>query len=85
MADALTDALFYVVPRISPDGAEEVLAKGRFVRSSPVNDRANKDHAYWETADIDGNGIASYMQSSTRRWPSRSRSPKAVKGVGAMG
>src|SRR4030095_12958601 len=62
MVEALTDALFYVVPRISPDGAEEVLTKGRFVRSSPVNDRANKDHAYWETADIDGNSIASYMR-----------------------
>src|SRR6266852_411931 len=37
MADALKDALFYVVPRISPDGAEEVLTKGRYVRSSPVN------------------------------------------------
>jgi len=62
MAEAVKDALFYIVPRISPDGAEEVLTKGRYVRSSPVNDRSNKDHAYWESADIDGNGIASYMR-----------------------
>jgi zinc carboxypeptidase len=62
MAEAVKDALFYIVPRISPDGAEEVLTKGRYVRSSPINDRANKDHAYWESADIDGNGIASYMR-----------------------
>ena len=62
MADALKDALFYIVPRISPDGAEEVLTKGRYVRSSPVNDRANKDHAYWESVDIDGDGIAGYMR-----------------------
>jgi len=62
MADAIKESLFYVVPRISPDGAEEVLKKGRFVRSSPVNDRINNDHAYWETADIDGDGFAGYMR-----------------------
>ena len=62
MAVAIKETLFYVVPRISPDGAEEVLKTGRYVRSSPVNDRANKDHAYWETVDIDGDGIAGYMR-----------------------
>ncbi len=62
MADTIKDALFYVVPRISPDGAEEVLKKARFVRSSPVNDRVNKDHAYWESVDVDGDGMAGYMR-----------------------
>jgi hypothetical protein len=62
MADTVRDSLFYVVPRISPDGAEEVLKKGRYVRSSPVNDRPNKDHAYWESADVDGDGVAGYMR-----------------------
>ena len=62
MVEALTDAIFYVVPRISPDGAEEVLTRGRYVRSSPVNDRANKDHAYWEAVDIDGDGMSGYMR-----------------------
>ena len=62
MAEAIKETLFYVVPRISPDGAEEVLKRGRYVRSSPVNDRANKGHAYWESADIDGDGIAGYMR-----------------------
>jgi zinc carboxypeptidase len=62
MADAIKESLFYVVPRISPDGAEEVLKKGRYVRSSPINDRANTDHAYWENVDIDGDGIAGYMR-----------------------
>ncbi len=64
MAAAIKEALFYVVPRISPDGAEEVLKSGRYVRSSPVNDRSNKDHAHWETVDIDGDGIAGYMRRS---------------------
>ena len=62
VAEAIRETLFYVVPRISPDGAEEVLKSGRYVRSSPVNDRSNKDHAHWETVDIDGDGIAGYMR-----------------------
>lgn len=62
MAEALRETLFYVVPRISPDGAETVLKSGRYVRSSPVNDRANKGHAYWEAADIDGDGLALTMR-----------------------
>ncbi|MDH5263284.1 MAG: M14 family metallopeptidase [Betaproteobacteria bacterium] len=65
MADAIRQTLFYVVPRMAPDGAEEVLKKGRYVRSSPVNDRANKDHAFWESADIDGDGEAGYMRKAS--------------------
>ena len=62
MAEAIKETLFYVVPRISPDGAEEVLKRGRYVRSSPVNDRSEKGHAHWEAADIDGDGYAGYMR-----------------------
>lgn len=62
LAQAIRETLFYVVPRISPDGAEEVLKRGRYVRSSPVDDRLHKGHARWESADIDGNGIAGYMR-----------------------
>ena len=62
MAEVLKDVLFYVVPRISPDGAEEVLKRGRYVRSSLVNDRSNKDHAHWESFDVDGDGTAGYMR-----------------------
>ena len=62
MAEAIRETLFYVVPRISPDGAEEVLKKGRYVRSSPVNDRAHKDHAYWQSGDVDGDGMTTYMR-----------------------
>jgi hypothetical protein len=62
LCDALRETLFYVVPRISPDGAETVLTTGRYVRSSPVNDRAAKGHAYWEAADVDGDGLALTMR-----------------------
>ena len=36
MAQAIRETLFYVVPRISPDGAAEVLKRGRYVRSTPA-------------------------------------------------
>ena len=62
MAQAVRDTLFYVVPRISPDGAEEVLKRGRYVRSSPINDRINQGHAFWEAMDIDGDGFTGYMR-----------------------
>ena len=62
MAEVLKDTLFYVVPRISPDGAEAVLKQGRYVRSSPVNDRVNQGHAHWVTADVNGDGFAGYMR-----------------------
>ncbi|MCW5632611.1 MAG: hypothetical protein KIT17_04675 [Rubrivivax sp.] len=64
LADALRETLFYVVPRISPDGAELVLKSGRYVRSSPVNDRTAKGHAHWEAADIDGDGLALTMRKA---------------------
>ena len=62
MAEVLKDTLFYVVPRISPDGAEAVLKQGLYVRSSPVNDRVNQSHAHWVAADVNGDGHASYMR-----------------------
>jgi Zinc carboxypeptidase len=62
LSDAIRDTLFYVVPRISPDGAETVLKQGRYVRSTPLNDRTAKHHAYWESGDVDGDGLCGYMR-----------------------
>ena len=62
MAQAIRETLFYVVPRISPDGAEEVLKRGRYVRSSPVDDRVNQGHARWVSEDIDGDGFTGTMR-----------------------
>jgi hypothetical protein len=64
MAEALRDAIFYVVPRMSPDGAESVLKHGRYVRSSPIDKRLHKGHAYWESFDFDGNGHIGYMRKA---------------------
>ena len=65
MRAVLTDMLFYVVPRISPDGAEAVLKQGRYVRSSPVDDRRHKGHAYWESFDFDGDGQMGFMRQES--------------------
>ena len=62
MAQALKETLFYVVPRISPDGAEQVLQHGRYVRSSPVDERTHRGHAHWQSADIDGDGFSGTMR-----------------------
>jgi hypothetical protein len=64
MAEALRDALFYVVPRMSPDGAEAVLKQGRYVRSSPIDKRLHKGHAYWEASDFDDNGHIGFMRKA---------------------
>lgn len=62
MAQALRETLFYVAPRLSPDGAEAVLTTGRYVRSSPVDGRPAQTHPHWRSCDIDGDGQAGYMR-----------------------
>ena len=42
IADRLREVLFYVVPRISPDGAERVIHSGRYVRSVPRDERTDR-------------------------------------------
>ena len=65
LAQTLRGCLFYIVPRISPDGAEAVLKTGRYVRSSPVDQRSYKSHSYWEAHDFDGNGRMGYMRQQS--------------------
>ncbi|HWN80883.1 MAG TPA: M14 family metallopeptidase, partial [Candidatus Udaeobacter sp.] len=62
MGERLRQVVFHVLPRMSPDGAECVLATGRYVRSAPRDRRANKQHARWLTGDIDGDGLALLMR-----------------------
>jgi hypothetical protein len=64
MREILRETLFYIVPRMSPDGAEHVLKTGRYVRSSPVDQRLHKGHAYWEAHDLDGDGEMGYMRQA---------------------
>jgi hypothetical protein len=61
-AARLRDVRFYVLPRMSPDGAEAVLANGRYVRSVPRDERPARAHAYWRCDDVDGDGLALTMR-----------------------
>ena len=61
-ATRVRDVRFYVLPRMSPDGAEAVLTKGRYVRSVPRDERPARAHAYWKGDDIDGDGLALSMR-----------------------
>ena len=65
MAEAIRESLFYVVPRISPDGAEAVLKTGRYLRSSPAGHRRRRERAYWEWFDFDGDGEVSFMRQAS--------------------
>ena len=62
IADRLREVLFYVVPRISPDGAERVIHSGRYVRSVPRDERTDRGRPRWVSADVDGDGLALVMR-----------------------
>lgn len=62
IAARLRELLFYVVPRISPDGAEQILKSGRFVRSVPRDERGTRGTPRWELRDIDGDGQVRCMR-----------------------
>jgi hypothetical protein len=59
---ALAESLVYVMPRMAPDGAEAVLKTGRFVRSSPVDDRPDRLAPRWKLQDVDGDGLCLLMR-----------------------
>jgi len=61
-AQRVRDVRFFVLPRMSPDGAETVMTKGRYVRSIPRDERPAKAHAYWRGEDVDGDGLALSMR-----------------------
>ncbi len=58
----LREVLFYVCPRISPDGAEQVLRQGGFVRSAPRRNRATATEPHWCARDLDGDGRCRYLR-----------------------
>lgn len=58
----LADVLFYVLPRMCPDGAERVLSKRHFVRSNPRDHRLGDQGPYWRHEDVDGDGRSLVMR-----------------------
>jgi hypothetical protein len=63
ICERLRQILFYVVPRISPDGAEQVLQSAQFVRSVPRDERPNRGKPRWLRGDVDGDGLALSMRA----------------------
>lgn len=62
VADAVREGLVYVLPRMSPDGAEEVSRRGHFVRSVPADDPVETDRPRWLPQDLDGDGRCLWMR-----------------------
>lgn len=60
--DVVRAGLFYVLPRMSPDGAEQVLKSARWVRSVPRDPRHHQLHPHWIHEDVDGDGLALAMR-----------------------
>jgi len=62
VCDRLREILFYVLPRMCPDGAEAVLREGRYVRSNARDRRHHAKAARWIVSDVDGDGLALVMR-----------------------
>jgi hypothetical protein len=60
--ERIREVLFYIVPRISPDGAETVLTTGRSLRSVPRDERVERGQPRWMLHDIDGDGLSLSMR-----------------------
>jgi hypothetical protein len=60
--ERMREVLFYVVPRISPDGSECVLKTGRSVRSVPRDARVERGQPRWIPGDVDGDGLSFAMR-----------------------
>ncbi|MDN3517003.1 M14 family metallopeptidase [Aquisalimonas lutea] len=56
LVEALRAVHLYVAPRLSPDGAEAVLAHGGFIRSVPRASDPDRPGARWRRMDLDGDG-----------------------------
>ena len=60
--EAALRTLYYIIPRVSPDGAEDVLAAGRLSRSAPRKRVPHSRAAYWVRSDVDGDGRIRQMR-----------------------
>ncbi|MBB3232838.1 M14 family metallopeptidase [Halomonas stenophila] len=62
--EALREVLFYICPRVSPDGAEQVLSQGGFVRSVPRRHPDSPERPRWYAQDLDGDGRCRYLRQA---------------------
>jgi Zinc carboxypeptidase len=56
LREQLLHVRLFVLPCMSPDGAEAVLTTGRFVRSVPRDARSERGVSRWRSGDLDGDG-----------------------------
>lgn len=62
LLERLRGVRLFVLPRMSPDGAEAVLTTGRFVRSVPRDARQDRGAPRWRSGDVDGDGRVRMMR-----------------------
>lgn len=62
IAEALRDVRVFVIPRISPDGAESVLTDGAYVRSVPRAPDHGRQAPRWIRSDMTGDGRCRVMR-----------------------
>ncbi|MCE9684516.1 M14 family metallopeptidase [Halomonas alkalisoli] len=62
LLEFLRGVLFYICPRISPDGAEQVLRLSGFVRSAPRRTPHAPDLPYWRLQDMNDDGRCRYLR-----------------------
>jgi hypothetical protein len=62
LAARLRGVTAFVMPRMSPDGAEAILATSRYVRSVPRHPNPGGRAARWVTHDVNGDGRALLMR-----------------------
>jgi len=62
LREALREVRFFIMPRISPDGAEAVLTTGRYVRSVPRDARGDRNETHFVCSDVDGDGLSLVMR-----------------------
>ena len=60
--EAIRAVRFFVLPRMSPDGAEAILDHAGTVRSVPRDWKTEQHKPHWTHEDVDGDGLALLMR-----------------------
>jgi hypothetical protein len=60
--EAIRAVRFFVLPRMSPDGAEAILEHAGTVRSVPRDWKTEQHKPHWTHEDVDGDGLALLMR-----------------------
>jgi len=70
----------YVLPRLSPDGVEQVLAEGRFIRSvgRPVGDGPTAPGLYMRDLDGDGRTVFMRLRDPNGPWQQHPAEPRLL-------